>query len=626
MRHIPGGLTPCIIDKMDAYGDHIELVRQAQQGQAEARRDLALIAEVRLAEYVGRLTLDRDLTTDIVQESIAEMLKIFNTLKDPQAFWSWLYAITLNKVRAYYRRRWKRKETSLTDIQPDMLTAGRTDVLADVVTAELKQIVIQAISQLEPRQRAILTMRCYDQMSYSQIGEIMRCSELSARALFYRAKKTLTRFLTSRGVDKSAIAIALLVFGKITARSQAAALSLSIPISMLHAGSLLTVIVAAVQSAGLTAMLTVLLAGTLALTAVRSTAGGDRSTPAATRVNSRTVSAAARLSSCWYYYPGGTQDTVMIRAKSPTMTYSQWLQNREANYYRLGDTIYIRNHRFFAPDLSVWRLPTDTPALRKFLQAQDGRAFQLNYVAPTPRGLLVAVEDAQEGRPQQVSIDYDVSAEGYFRHDWSIDASIVDRRDDLHRRGWTYFTISGHLGRQPVSGSGRLPFTAAAMNDHGPWLKLTFGDAVTIVDDGALAEVRYRSGEVSSYPGVSFFRGLGRPWSGLHTIDTIRRDAALAGLPFETRQSGDKERVEIQVNGPKVRLTYRVHLYQDWIENMTFRDEKGTLGEWAFSYSENGEAGIRRVTNASAPGERRTPSRAPDSSWLMRLAQGTLTK
>ena len=76
---------------MSEYRDHIQLVRQAQQGHPEAKSALVRVVEPRLAEYVGRLTLNRELTTELVQESIAEMFKIFDTLKDPQRFWCWLY-------------------------------------------------------------------------------------------------------------------------------------------------------------------------------------------------------------------------------------------------------------------------------------------------------------------------------------------------------------------------------------------------------------------------------------------------------------------------------------------------------------------------------------------------------
>ena len=147
----------------------------------------------------------------------------------------------------------------------------------------------------------------------------------------------------------------------------------------------------------------------------------------------------------------------MIRTGGRAIAYSQWLQKEQANYYRQGDTIYIRNHRQFAPDLSVWRLPTDPPALRSFLRAQDGQDLDLDYVAPSSRGLLVAVEKAQADRRRQATLNYDVSMEDYFRHDWSADAAIVDERDELHRQGWTWFEVSGHLGDRQVSATAGCP-------------------------------------------------------------------------------------------------------------------------------------------------------------------------
>jgi RNA polymerase sigma-70 factor (ECF subfamily) len=612
---------------MSQYTDHITLVRQAQQGQAEARRDLVRLAEARLAEYVGRLTLDRELTRDIVQESIAEMLKILDTLKDPQRFWCWLYTITLNKVRAHYRRRWRRKETPLSDVGQDWLQADQQDVLAELVTEELKQIVVRAIRELEPRQRAVLTMRCYDQMSYGQISKAMGCSQLGARALFHRAKKTLARLLNSHGIDKSALPVALLFFGKLSARSEAAAAAVSITASALQIGPWATVAATAAQPLVVAALL---IAATVGMSGVLVTRTGfwNHTPPqVVARVDVPPALAVSQDASCWYYYPPGTADTVMIRTTGQGIAYSQWLQKEQANYYRRGDTITIRNHRQFAPDLSVWRLPTDPPALRRFLQRQDRRDPGLDYVAPSPRGLLVAAEQAQADRRQQVTLSYDVSMEDYFRHDWSTDATIVDERDDAHRRGWTYFTISGRVGEQPVSGFGRSPFVASAVGEYGPSLRLTVGDGLTILDAGNAAQMCDGSGTIlGHYPGGSFFQGLGRPWSGLHTIDTIRRDAALAGIAFDTKALPDGRRAEVLLDGRGEHLTYRVHLYQDWIESITFSREGVTIGEWVFSYPAPEEADLHRLPAAPSPLSRRAQSPAPNGLWLMRLAQGSLAK
>jgi len=607
--------------------DTITLVRQAQQGHPEARRDLVEIVEARLAEYVGRLTLDRDLTTDIVQESIAEMLKILNTLKDPERFWCWLYTITLNKVRAHYRQHWRHKGTSLSQVKQDWLEADHQDVLAELVTEELKQIVVRAICELEPRQRAVLTMRCYDQMSYAQISETMGCTQLGARALFHRAKKTLGRLLNSHGIDKSALPVALLFFGKLSARSQAAVAGVSITASTLQVGPWAPL--AALAAKPVTVVI-LLVAAIIGAGGVLMTGSGVRSEAPEQPTAPMSVPLARAVSqdtSCWYYYPPGTADTVMIRTTDQTVAYGQWLQKEQANYYRKGDTVYIRNHRQFAPDLAVWRLPTDPPALRRFLERQDRHDPGLEHVVPSSRGLLVAVEQVQADQRRQVTLSYDVSTEDYFRHDWSTDAAIVDARDDSHRQGWTYFTVTGRMGTQRISGCGRLPFVASEVAHHGPWLKLTLGDDLTILDAGTVAELRDQSGTtLARHTAGSFFQGLGRPWSGLHTIDTIRRDAAMAGIAFTTRALPDGQRAEVLLNGPQAKLTYRVHLYQDWIESITFSKEGVTIGEWTFSYPAPGEADPHWLTVPSSPHSRRTQTTLPHGLWLLRLAQGSLTQ
>jgi len=609
---------------MSECTDHIELVRQAQQGQPEARRDLARLAEVRLAEYVGRLTLDRELTRDIVQESIAEMLKILSTLKDPARFWCWLYTITLNKVRAHYRQRWRRKATSLSEVRQDWIEADHRDVLAELVTEELKQIVVRAVCELEPRQRAVLTMRCYDQMSYAQISEVMGCSSLGARALFHRAKKTLARLLNSHGVDKSALPAALLFFGKLSARSEAAVAAVSITASTLHVGPWA---VLAAQPAIVAALLAAVIIGTGGAFVARSWVDSGAPQQATAVVAAPAAMAVSQDASCWYYYPPATTGTVMIRTQGQTVAYSQWLQKEQADYYRQGDTIYIRNHRQFAPDLSVWRLPTDPPALRRFLQSQDRRDFSLEYVAPSPRGMLVAMEQAQEDQRQQVTLSYDVSMEDYFRHDWSTGAVVIDQRDDAHRRGWTYFAVAGYMGTQSVSGFGRLPFVAAEAEDHSPWLRLTAGENLLLLDADTGAEIRDGSGAIlAHYAGASFFQGLGRPWSGLHTIDVIRRDAALAGIGFAIRPQPDGQRVDVLLDGPRIRLTYRVHLYQDWIESLTFSKEDKVIGEWTFSYPSPDEADLHRLAVAPSLHSRRGQASAPRGLWLMQLADGSLAQ
>ena len=65
-------------------------------------------------------------------------------------------------------------------------------------------------------------------MSYSDIAEVMGCSEFAAQKLFYRAKGSLKKQLIRRGLGRGSLMIALTMYGRLTAPTKAAAASVSV--------------------------------------------------------------------------------------------------------------------------------------------------------------------------------------------------------------------------------------------------------------------------------------------------------------------------------------------------------------------------------------------------------------
>ena len=100
------------------HKEHAELIRKARLGDKASMSRLAEVARVHLREYVLRLTLQEDLTEDIVQETILEMFKVFDKLKKADRFWAWLHGIAFNKIRSHYGKKWRHKTTSLSVVVP----------------------------------------------------------------------------------------------------------------------------------------------------------------------------------------------------------------------------------------------------------------------------------------------------------------------------------------------------------------------------------------------------------------------------------------------------------------------------------------------------------------------------
>jgi RNA polymerase sigma-70 factor (ECF subfamily) len=593
---------------MNTGTDYIELVKKARLGDRQCLNRLAEVAGLHLKEYVQRLTLEQDVTDDIVQESVLEMMKVFDKLKKTERFWLWLDGIAFNKVRSYYGRRWRHKTVSLSDLGYEIAETDSPDGLADMVTAELKQIVLKSMRRLQPRYRVVLTMRCYRGMKYSEIAEIMKCSEFGVQALFYRAKKALAKELSHFGLGKGSLLMALVLFGKITAPTEAAVASVSITATACKVSVPAGIFAVA---SGKTAVLSLTAAGAITVGGMlaASTVGEKTSLPEQKPVTSLQITGQVNpankgVEECWYYYPKSVDGPVMLRLirwdSQGKIPYGRWWQDQYANYCFVNstNTIYINNFRMFNSRFDVQTLPTDSAAFIDFVSIVEGQNNEMKHVPASGRGLFVITRrgTVAEGGQLQIMRHYNMLDEEYSQYKWPPGAIEIDNRDTMHKRGWTWFEITGHIDNKQVRGRGRIPFAYAANQTHWPWVVLKVGDS--IVNEAC-------------------FAGLGRPWTGLHTIDTVRRDAARQWLWFETDYTPDETKLQVTVTCKQIRLLYIIDMEKDVIDKITFLAEDAPRGELMFTY-------LQEIDNASSefaePVER--PRREePGLLWLMRLIE-----
>jgi RNA polymerase sigma-70 factor (ECF subfamily) len=587
---------------------YIGLVRQAQLGDERSLNRLAELARERLRMYVYRITLSDHLTQDILQESMLEMFKFIDKLEKAERFWPWLRTIAANKINRHYRQAQNKDGASTPEAPPGKLQEKGQEAVAYLITEELKQTVFAAMNQLRPKHRRVLVLRCYEDMKYSEIAEEMGCTEFGARKLFFRAKKMLARQLARRGFGRGSLLVALALFGKTTATSEAAAANICLTASTVNAG--LTASLAAMATTK-TAVVSLAAVGLITAGAVVIGPATDKTSlpPHQSRAQSlvdadRPIKTSKRNSECWYYYPPKANGVVMMRLISGAgsePSYCQWLQSDQANYYKRNGTIYMENYRVWSPDLSVKRLPTDDPQLREFLSQVEGKTDEMQYVPSDSTGLLVALKYDESGACSQITRRYDISDEEFFRYKWPAGADVVDNRDPMHKRGWTYFRITGQINNKEVQGRGRMPFVFAASKTHWPWLMLKVGDDV-VTEAG--------------------FAGFPRPWMGLHTIDTVRRDAAANQILFETVRAQRNETIQVVLRCGQIKTVYEIDMKADLVERITFSTNGRSIGELELSYLQDIDQTDKEFV-APIP---RTPVERRQSRegilWLVQLAEG----
>jgi RNA polymerase sigma-70 factor (sigma-E family) len=147
----------------------------------ELYEDHALNA-VRLAR---RITGDRALAEDLVQEAFVRLAARFPDLRDPDAFGGYLKTTVTNLARSHFRR--AKVERAYLQIH------GRGEATESVPERHVE--MLDAIMRLPARQRAAITLRYYEDLPVARVAEVLGCPAGTVKSLVSRGIGRLRRDL-----------------------------------------------------------------------------------------------------------------------------------------------------------------------------------------------------------------------------------------------------------------------------------------------------------------------------------------------------------------------------------------------------------------------------------------------
>lgn len=153
-----------------------QLVRRHQQGVWRIVR-----------RYIKR---DAD-AADVTQLVFVRAFKGIVAFRGASSVRSWLYRIAINCSLSWIRDH--RHETA-SEIAEDALTEahpGPERIAGDQDNAQLRA----AIAQLPPKQKLVLELRVFDDLSFREVAELAECSENTAKVNFHYAVKRLRDIL-----------------------------------------------------------------------------------------------------------------------------------------------------------------------------------------------------------------------------------------------------------------------------------------------------------------------------------------------------------------------------------------------------------------------------------------------
>ncbi|UCD51522.1 MAG: sigma-70 family RNA polymerase sigma factor [Phycisphaerales bacterium] len=203
----------------------LDCLRRAQRGGRESRSLLAQQAKGKVYTFIYRTTLDHELSEDLTQETLMELIRALPRLQltSENGFWSWVYRTALGKVQHHFRRQGARRMEQRTMVNSEILETmsgkPRVGPAATLWRKEMVELILAAMEALSLEYRTVLTLRCLEDQSYAQIATVLGGSQMRAKMLFYRAKTALRSQLARKGLRRSHFLGALTVFAAMTSTS-----------------------------------------------------------------------------------------------------------------------------------------------------------------------------------------------------------------------------------------------------------------------------------------------------------------------------------------------------------------------------------------------------------------------
>ena len=191
--------TGALVQDLDA-----QLMLRFKDGDTEAFDRLFVKHTRGIVNFAYRFVRNREIAEELAQEVFLKVYENAAGYRVQARFTSWLYKIAtnvcLNEIRKpQFRVRHQSIHASLSDDGSDedrkleFGTAAAPDKIFE--QKDLSRIIGQALSQIPEKQRIAFILNKYQELSYSEVADVMDSSEKAVKSLIHRAKEALAERL-----------------------------------------------------------------------------------------------------------------------------------------------------------------------------------------------------------------------------------------------------------------------------------------------------------------------------------------------------------------------------------------------------------------------------------------------
>jgi RNA polymerase sigma-70 factor (ECF subfamily) len=164
------------------------LMEDVRGGKVEKLAILFERHHVALFNYFLRLTGNRPVSEDLVQEVFTRILKYRTTYRGEDRFAVWMYKIARNAHIDFLRRQ---KET--VPLEDQFEQAQSADLIPEerVERQQEAALISRALKKLSPKKQEVILLSRFQNLKYREIAELMECPVGTVKGMVHRAVQEL---------------------------------------------------------------------------------------------------------------------------------------------------------------------------------------------------------------------------------------------------------------------------------------------------------------------------------------------------------------------------------------------------------------------------------------------------
>jgi len=134
-----------------------------------------------------------DEAEDMTQQAFVNAFRQIAKFNGRSSFKTWIYAITLNLCRKKLRY----KKIIPFQLEEGMIFDSHENAEVTLLEKQRKEMLQKVLPELPFKQRAVITLRINEELSFGEIAKILKCSMNAAKVNFQHGIRRLKKELGS---------------------------------------------------------------------------------------------------------------------------------------------------------------------------------------------------------------------------------------------------------------------------------------------------------------------------------------------------------------------------------------------------------------------------------------------